>query len=240
MVRLFALLCACFLIPAQAAAQEAGGVDVDTKPVNNRKSGELPPPQDDNDPTPPAPSPVGEGSPGITKQAGIGGTQAYARAGVLELGGSIGLTGAEDIFQMRATPSIGWFLADNLQISLLTSLTYASQAVGDDDISTTTFGVVLEPSYHVPFNNTTFIFAGVGAGFSSTSMSGPAGTPDGPGAGFLVSPRLGMNFLVGRSGILSPYVHYDYSTVDSISTRDGALLAVSASYGANIGYTVMW
>ena len=238
MIRFFTLLCVC-LIPAAAAAQE-GGVDVETKPVNHRKTGALPPPQDDNDPTPPAPSPVGQGSPGITSQAGIGGTQAYARAGVLELGGSIGLTGAEDIFQMRATPSIGWFLADNLQISVLTSFTYASQAVGDDDISTTTLGVVLEPSYHVPFNNSTFIFAGIGAGFSNTSVSGPTGTPDGPGAGFLVSPRLGMNFLVGRSGVLSPYVHYDYSTVDSINTRDGALLAVSASYGANIGYTVMW
>lgn len=231
MTRLFTLLCACFLIPTVASAQDDNsGINLKSKPVNN-KSGTLPPPQDDNDPTPPAPSPVGDGSPGITKQAGIGGTQAYARAGVLELGGSLGLAGAEDFLQFRATPSVGWFLADNLQLSLLTGITYVSQTVGEEDITTSTFSAVIEPSYHVPFNNTTFIFGGVGAGYSWA---------DGPGGGFLVSPRLGMNFLVGRSGVLSPYVHYDYSTVEAISTRSGTLIAVSASYGANIGYTVMW
>ena len=55
----------------------------------------LPPPQSDDDPEPTAPG-TEVAVTGVTEQAGIGGTQAYARAGVLELGGSASLTLAKD------------------------------------------------------------------------------------------------------------------------------------------------
>lgn len=188
--------------------------------------GALPPPQDDDDARPRAARNSAD-DPGITEQAGIGGTQAYGRPGVLELGGSIGFTGADNFRQFRATPSIGWFVVDNLQLSV--RLTINSVKAGDADAETN-LGLVAEPSYHMPLSDQLFLFGGLGAGLSYSQEE----------VGFLLSPRLGLNLMVGRSGILSPYIHFDYATVDSVGTPDGTLLAVNTSYGFNIGYTVMW
>ncbi|MCA9556944.1 MAG: hypothetical protein H6704_15505 [Myxococcales bacterium] len=215
----------CCLIAGGALFTAPALAQIKTVPVEEPAE-ELPPPQDDNDPAPPAAVPRGPEA-GVTEQAGIGGTQAYGRAGVLELGGSIGFTSAEDFTQVSANPQIGWFFADNLQLSALSGVTYAEV----DDDSATTFSLVAEPSYHLPFNDRTFAFFGLGAGVAYASD---------PGAGFLVQPRLGMNFLVGRSGILSPYVSAQYSTVDSVSTQRGTVLAVDFAVAGNIGYTVMW
>src|SRR5688572_10740467 len=71
-------------------------------------SRELPPPQSDDDPMPTPPG-AEVAVTGVTEQAGVGGTQAYARAGVLELGGSAGLTIAKDFTQVTFSPTVGWF-----------------------------------------------------------------------------------------------------------------------------------
>lgn len=226
------------LVPAAASAQ------IRSEPVNPPPT-ELPPPQDDNDPTPPAARPAGPQA-GITKQAGVGGTQAYGRAGVLELGGSLGFTAAEDFAQFNATPSIGWFFADNIQLSALLGITYSSMTTtvntgaGTEDIesSSTLLSFVIEPSYHLPFSDTVFGFLGVGAGFGMVSNS--VGEADSDDTGFLISPRLGMNFMVGRSGVLSPYLHVDYTTGEILQVPGGNAVAVNVAYGGNIGYTVMW
>lgn len=220
------------LAPTLAAAQ------IRSEPVNPETTA-LPPPQDDNDPVPPAAKPMGPKA-GVTEQAGIGGTQAYGRAGVLELGGSLGFTAGEGFSQFRATPSIGWFFADNLQLSALLGLRYNSQETEvlgvTEKISATSLSLVVEPSYHLPFSDTVFGFLGIGVGVGYFSPSeGDAET------GFLVSPRLGMNFLVGRSGILSPYLHVDYTSADIYNIPGGGqAFAVNIAYGGNIGYTVMW
>ena len=65
-------------------------------------------------------------------------------------------------------------------------------------------------------------------------------TSAGPGAGFALAPRVGGNFLIGRSGILTPSISYQYTTHDSADTGNGVLLQVSSAVRANIGYTVMW
>jgi len=219
-------LVACFALtlPAVASAQ------IESEPVSN-PSAELPPPQDDNDPVPPAARPDGPKA-GVTEQAGIGGTQAYGRAGVLELGGAIGYAGADQYTQFRATPSIGWFFADNLQLSFLPSVRYL-EVGGADSLALT---AVVEPSYHLPFNDTTFGFMGLGIGASAAEAPGS----DDMEAGLLIAPRLGMNFLVGRSGILTPYFNVEYSTSDAFSTSQGTVIAVDIAWGGNIGYTVMW
>jgi hypothetical protein len=59
-------------------------------------------------------------------------------------------------------------------------------------------------------------------------------------AGFAWQPRIGANFLIGRSGILTPSASLTYSTVEALRTPAGTLLAVQTTYGMNIGYTVMW
>ena len=189
-------------------------------------SGALPPSRSDNDPQPAPAAPVVPAG-GIVEQAGVGGTTAYARAGGLELGGNIGFNVNSSITSVSIAPTIGWFFADNLQISGIVNYQFSSVA-GRDAHS---LAILAEPSFHLPFSRTVFGFVGVGLGLSYV---------DGPGAGFALAPRLGVNLAVGRSGILTPALQFSYSTNDAIQTNNGTYLAVSTSFGANIGYTVMW
>lgn len=192
----------------------------------------LPPSQSTDEPAPPVASP---GAPAglLVKQAGVGSPTGYGRAGVLELGGSAGFTAAPDFTQVNVTPEIGWFVADNLQLSGRIGYTYARTK---DSNGMTNSGsltsAIIEPSYHLPFNRTTFGFLGVGMGAAYVS---------GPGLGFALAPRIGANIMVGRSGILTPALSYQYTTHDtSMVGPDATLLVVSSAIMANIGYTVMW
>jgi hypothetical protein len=195
--------------------------------------GDLPPPRSDNDPRPMVAAPMAATGPGITSQAGIGGTQAYGRVGVLELGGSAGMTIANTFNRVELAPSVGLFIADNLELSVIGvySRFHVDGKNGVGGVSATEFKLLLEPSYHLPLSQTLFAFAGVGAGVAYLSQQE---------TGFALQPRLGLNLLVGRSGILTPSFNAAYSTVDAISTPNGTVLGVQTSYGINIGYTVMY
>ncbi len=232
-------LAAVTLIPTLAMAQDVN-VQSDRE-VNSGLSGSgqqtgttvtgqpakpLPPPQSDHDPAPPVPAP-GVPDNGVTEQAGVGGTQAYARAGVLELGGSAGFARASDFTQVNVSPSVGWFFMDNLQLSGIVGINYIN-ASGN---SSTLMTYLAEPSYHLPFSDKVFGFLGVGAGLAYAK---------GAGAGFALAPRLGINVLVGRSGILTPAFQMVYNTTETIPTANGTAVAINTTYGANIGYTVMW
>lgn len=190
----------------------------------------LPPPRSDHDAQPQVASPVLPAG-GLVEQAGVGGTTAYGRAGVLELGGNVGLNISSSQTTLTIAPSIGWFFADNLQISGILGYRFASVSSNGVSASSHALQILAEPSVHIPFSRTVFGFAGVGLGLSYV---------DGPGAGFALAPRLGVNIAVGRSGILTPAAQFAYSTNDAVQTSQGTLLAVSASYGLNVGYTVMW
>jgi hypothetical protein len=186
----------------------------------------LPPPQSDDDPQPQPASPVMETG-GIVKQAGVGGVTAYGRSGVLELGGSANFIGADNFTQLSLNPSIGWFFMDNVQISAILGLSHLSS----QGIDATFVNALIEPSLHIPFSDTLFGMLGVGAGL---------GYVEGPGFGFALAPRIGLNILVGRSGLLTPQFFAQYSTHEALVTPSGTLLAVAFSYGAGLGYTVMW
>lgn len=210
----------CGLAPAVAQQQEEKQLG------EGRDPDRLPPPRSDHDPRPPVPAPTVRMG-GVAEQAGIGGQVAYARAGVLELGGSAGFVAASNFTQLSLTPSIGYFFADNLEISGL--LNYNLADAGGDTVSV--LNLLAEPSFHLPFSEYLFGFLGLGLGLSYA---------DGPGAGFALAPRLGLNIMVGRSGVLTPAFLVSYSTTEAIQTTNGTLLAVNVTYGANIGYTVMW
>jgi hypothetical protein len=192
----------------------------------------LPPPRSDNDPQPQVAAPTIPQT-GVTRQAGVGGSQAYGRAGVLELGGSAGFAAASNYNRFEVSPSIGLFVMDNVELSLLTAFNYFS--VGDVDgtggTDATEFKALIEPSFHIPFSQVAFGFVGLGAGVAYLT---------GSDAGFALQPRIGANFLIGRSGILTPSFNVAYSTVEALRTPAGTLLAVQTSYGLNIGYTIMW
>jgi hypothetical protein len=194
---------------------------------------QYPAPKSDNDPTPPPPAPAMPVLEGVSRQAGTGGEVAYGRAGVLELGGSAGFSAASNYTRFELSPSIGLFLVDNLELSLLTAFNYFNVASSSTapGISATELKALIEPSFHIPFAQTAFGFVGLGAGVNYLT---------GHDAGFAVQPRIGANILVGRSGVLTPSFTVAYSTVEALRTEAGAVLAVQTSYGMNIGYTVMW
>lgn len=214
--------------PEEAPAEDMTTPGATAAPTASQ---DLPDSQSDNDVQPEVASPGATLPPGgIISQAGVGGVVGYGRAGVLELGGSAGFAFASEYRDIRFAPSIGWFLADNLELSAILSI--ANIKSGDAD-SATLWSALLEPSYHVPLNRSMFAFAGLGLGASHIS---------GLGTGFAMAPRIGMNFMVGRSGVLTPAVSYQYTTIDSgmPGAGDVTVVALTSAVLFNIGYTAMW
>ena len=187
----------------------------------------LPPAQSTHDPRPEAPRPTGSRTESIVEQAGTGGPVAYARGGVLELGGGMTWSQTSQQTMFALTPTIGWFFTDNIELSAIAQLNY--NRAGSQ--SATYVTGLIEPSVHFPVAETTFIFGGWGLGATYERNKG---------AGFAMAPRLGLNVLIGRSGILTPSATMNWSSNSNIRTPEGTLLAVSTTWGANIGYTVMW
>jgi len=188
----------------------------------------LPVSQSDHDVQPQVASP-GAPSGGLVSQAGVGGVIGYGRAGVLELGGSAGFTFASDYRNLNLAPSVGWFVADNLELSAILSI--SNIKTGDN--SSTLWSALIEPSYHVPFNRSVFGFLGMGMGASYIS---------GLGTGFAIAPRAGANFMIGRSGVLTPSLSYQYTTIDTgmSGTTDVTVVALTSAVAFNLGYTAMW
>lgn len=124
---------------------------------------------------------------------------------------------------------------DNVQLSGILGVQHVTtEGEGaPEGTSATIVSVLAEPSYHLPFSQTVFGFLGLGLG---------AAYADGPGLGFAFAPRLGANFMVGRSGILTPSLSYQYTTHDApLRMEDGReYVAVSTALQMNVGYTVMW
>lgn len=210
------------LVPTVALAQPS---------TTASTSDPLPEPASDADPLPPVAAPGG-GVGGVVRQAGIGGQVGYGRAGVLELGGSAGFTATSDFVQVSVTPSIGWFVADNLQLSGLLGYTYVRT---EDDAGKATSGsitsLLVEPSYHLPLSRTAFVFGGLGMGVAHVS---------GPGLGLALAPRVGGNILVGRSGVLTPALSWQYTSHEAMEVPEGTVVAISAALMASVGYTVLW
>lgn len=217
------------LICAANVAQAAQGARVAQLSTDNiRNPRELPPAVSTNDPVPPAPSPVVGKSLRLVRQAGIGGQTAYARAGVLELGGALSFQSASDNIQLSVTPQIGHFITDNLELSLLGTVTYSEL----NKVHRTNVTVVVEPSVHLPIVDQLFVFAGAGVGVAYHQ---------GLGTGVAVAPRVGFNMMVGRSGILTPAFNMNWSSNSVIETTNGTrLVAVHTTLGASLGYSVMW
>ena len=234
---LLSLICSLALGAISTTAFSADPTKSEDRVIEDAKRTDtLPPSQSDDDPAPPVPAmqPVPEG--GIVEQAGRGGVTSYARAGVIELGGSASLNAATDYLRLSVAPSIGYFIIDNIELSALIGLSYLSVSGTTNDgvkesATQTIFTFLIEPSVHIPFTETLFGFLGLGMGLSYA---------DQVGTGFALQPRLGLNVMVGRSGILSPALFVQYSTHSAIETSSGTLLAVSLGYGFNLGYTVMW
>jgi hypothetical protein len=140
----------------------------------------------------------------IATGAGMGSDLAFASQSVVELGGSLALTHASQTTTFRIAPVLGYFIFDNLELSLFPELS----VVDIDGNSDVVVGVMVEPSYHVAFSDALYGFAGFGVGLRYS---------DDPGADFALRPRVGMDVMVGRSGILKPAFFIDIGANDGLT-----------------------
>jgi hypothetical protein len=234
---------ASFALTGLLAARNVAAVQtMQSQPVSNS----LPVPTSSapyqvaiTEPPPPAPPPTITTAGGITEQAGIGSTQTYGRAGVLELGGFLNFTGASGFTSIQVSPTVGFFVFDNFEVTGILGINYVHQtfqtAAGEVSNHKTIVRVLAEPSYHLPFSRTVWGFLGIGVGVASVPVS-----TDSSSVGFDIAPRIGANFLVGRSGLISPAFFIDYTTGEALQTSGSSILGVNTTYGLQAGYTVMW
>ncbi len=184
--------------------------------------------QNRRDPVPTAPT-LDVPESGIVSQAGAGNDIGYARAGVLELGGSASFTRARGLTEFGFAPSLGYFFMDNWEASTSLNWTYV-KADGDGNH---VLMLLVEPSFHYPTSNQDFIFMGLGLGLAYQSAG------DGSG-GFAFAPRVGYKRLVGRSGVLTADLRVVYSTADVVQTPRGTALTVDGAATLGLGFAVMW
>jgi hypothetical protein len=163
----------------------------------------------------------------IARNAGVGGEVAYAQRGVIEIGGSAVLSGAANFTRIGLNPRVGWFFQDNLALSAILGINHISSP----DADATFLSLLAEPSAHVEMDDGIFGFLAVGAGVSYAR---------GAGFGLAVAPRLGLRFLVGRSGIVTPALHVQYNTQAGITTPHGSLLRVRTGYGLGVDFSIMY
>jgi len=189
--------------------------------------------------SPPAPIPLLYATSEVTEPAGDGRTRAYGSRGVVELGGFANFSGATNFTSIQFSPMAGLFVFDNVEVSMILGLNYVHQTIdagtpAERSVHQTIFRVLGEPSYHLPLGSKVWAFVCVGLGIASVPRGGEVSS------GFDVAPRVVANFLVGRSGLLTPAAFIDYTTGDSILASSGNVLGVNKTYGIQAGYTVTW
>lgn len=177
--------------------------------------------------------------------AGVGSGIAYATRGTGEFGGSFSFALSNDVTNLSADPSIGWFLWDNLEASFILGIRHTSVAAdavtSDMRSETNQVSFLLEPSAHIPFNDALFWAVGLGGGLALADN-----VDDDPGleSGFAVAPRTGLQFLIGRSGLLNLGGRYTMVLTNiepEVTPLDGAaVLAFANVFDIQAGYTVMF
>jgi hypothetical protein len=200
-----------------------GGAVPDVKETDHARGDQTPTPPGGPPPEVRAPEEVE-----VAKNAGVGGDLAYASRSVVEVGGVLALRHQSKTTTFRVAPSIGYFFVDNLQLTLFPQLTItrigaddrAPGEAGEGAQTDWLVGAVLEPSYHLPFNDRLLGFVGLGVGLNFA---------EDPKVDFLFRPRLGLDVLVGRSGIFKPAAFMDVGLKDGLSAG-----------GLEAGFTVMW
>lgn len=152
----------------------------------------------------------------------------YDEAGVVEVGGSVGLDWTDDLFTIDVGPTIGWFVFEGFEISLIAKFLYENEEEDDGSRTRTRAGsLVLEPSYHFPlYDESLFGFGGLGLG----------GGYDGDDPDFEIIPRVGLNIEIGRAGVLTPALRVPILMGPGKGGDDDEF-GVQAGFGFEAGFT---
>src|SRR5690606_29438158 len=181
------------------------------------------------DPTPKVPTPFqrSQSKPAVDviEQAGVGGPVAFGSAGVFEVGGSGALIAARDFIMTKLAPSVGLFIYDGLQLAY-THEFYGGTAT--HGIGITTFAV-LDLGLHLRLNDRLLGFVAAGPGISY----------NGETFGIGGKSRLGIDVLIGRSGLFRPAAFFAATTNRVVDLR-GSLTRSEWNYGLEIAYAALF
>jgi hypothetical protein len=186
----------------------------------------------DPDPTP-KPVPVGGEQPrapvdpDVVEQAGVGGPVPYGAAGVLEVGGAGSVSLTQETGSVRLRPFIGWFVYDGVELTFSNDILFVN---GLDDELRVAVRVMLEPSVHFPIEDRLWLAVGIGAGLMY----------NGDTVGAAVEPRVGVDLLVGRSGLLHISLLATFTTTDLVGPAGGRQPGDRMLGGLELAYAVMF
>ena len=152
----------------------------------------------------------------------------YAQHNVLELGGAIAVVKANAFTQIGMQPTFGWFVVDYVQVSMVLAFDYVKTFNADAKTRTS---ALLEPSFHVHVGGPVFAFFGAGGGFAYEKESG---------AGLAIAPRIGLNFLIGGSGVIKVAAQYVYTATKRTAIEDGSEDKHTSTLGLQVGCTIAW
>jgi len=182
------------------------------------------------DPTPPVPNVLAETPRAerltVVEQAGVGGPLAYASATVLEVGGSGAMSVSGERLYLRMAPFVAWFVVDGFRLSYMHEL-YVSKVEKDYRIST---ALVLGGDVHFRLSDRLLIGTGpeVGALYNGDKW------------GVLIRPKVTLDILIGRSGILHPGLFFSWSSVDIIDASGQDTPGENIAFGFDIAYAAMF
>ena len=161
------------------------------------------------------------------KRAPVSYARGYGDAGVVEAGASAGVMLASHLAE-TISPSVGWFLGDNVELSAILAVTHVH-----DGSRSSTFGTaLLEPSIHRPLTATVYGFAGLGFGLGYVAKVG---------MGLAIAPRVGVN-VRAFGGMITPALSLEYMThgIDSTTLNpqmDASSPEVPNALRLSVGYS---
>ncbi len=154
----------------------------------------------------------------------------YVEQGTVEIGGALGASVTEDTSTFTASPSVGYFVADRVEVSGI--FTFAYTRVEDEDTgisdSDKTGSLIIEPSYHHPVSDDLLVAAGLGVG---------AGY-DGDNFDFEIVPSVGLDILTSRSNAITPTVRMPIVIGES-NGRNGDI-GTDIGLAVDVGITTKW
>jgi hypothetical protein len=182
------------------------------------------------DPAPPVPT-VLEHAPResrvtVVEQAGVGGPLSYGSATVLEVGGSGSLSMAGKHLYLRMAPYVAWFVLDGLSLSYVHEI-YVTKQDARYRVAT---APMLAASVH--FRVTDRLLVSTGPEFGALY--------NGDEWGVLGRIRLGLDILVGRSGVLHPSIYGAWASADTIDAAGTTVFGQHLSLGFDIAYGAMF
>jgi hypothetical protein len=177
------------------------------------------------EPMPPPPQPVDtDAGPAEETRA-----EEFASRGTLEVGGAIGAIITENTSTFTASPTVGYFVADGIEVSGIFQIAYTriEDAFGNDD-SQTVGSLIVEPSYHYPLGPDVLVNGGVGIG----------GGYNGDDINFQIIPSVGLDVLTSRHTVVTPTLRMPIVIADAGDLESG--VDTDIGLALDVGISATW